>query len=203
VDREAEPKPLESDEDSDAEPEALADAPDDDDDLAADDDLADDGLDDVDATVDERWAIEEGADWGVIAAADAAAIAPPERVPRLGDPGTWARRLVIIQVLLVAAGSAPWWALLYFDSNWEAAELAWLFAAAFGPAVALYGHSRRLGRVTAFGLVTTGLVALLQMRGAGMLFTLGLGVFTAALIAAIVVSALLAILAVREVDMVT
>ncbi len=172
----------------------------------ADDVVADADADAVDEDgVDEPWAIEEDFDWSGMPAAPTAAKAASlaDRGPTLSDPGAWARRLVVIQALLVLVGSAPWWGLLYLDRDWERAELAWLCAGAFGAAVALYGYRHRLSWVAAFGFVSSSLVLILQMRGASLLFVAGLGMFTGTLVAALALSAILAAVAYREIGLVT
>ena len=181
--------------DDDARAIDVIDEPDDDDEREQDDD----------DEVDEGWALEEDFDWSAMPAAPTAAKAASlaDRGPALSDPGSWGRRLVVIQTLLVLAGSAPWWGLLYLDRDWERAELAWLCAAAFGAAVALYGYRRRLSWVAAFGFVSSSLVLLLQMRGASLLLAAGLSMFTGTLVAALAVSAVLAAAAYREIGLVT
>lgn len=194
-----------ADDDERDEPETTTDVVEDSD--ASDDDDASEGDDDdaSEDSVDDQWAIEEDFDWSGMPASPPGATSPSpaDRGPRLSDPGTWGRRIVLIQTLLVLAGSAPWWGLLYLDEDWERAEVAWLCAGAFGAAVALYGYRRRLSWVAAFGFVSSALVLLLQMRGASLLFASGLGMFTAALVGALSLSAILGAVAYREIGLVT
>jgi hypothetical protein len=177
---------------------------DDDGETGDDDDDDDDDVVDEATPSDDAWNLAPTEAWGEIPADLESAFTPSQSsAPRLRDPGAWPRRVVVLQVVLVAIGSLPWWALLYLDSDWEAAELAWIFAVVVGAAAVVYGYMRRLHWLTAFGFISTAAVLLLQMRGAGLLLAYGVGTFTLALAGALAISALLGLLAAREIALVS